>query len=99
MMTNRNCIEILKEIDEDKKPSIQDATQELEELIRDQGDTIQNWQRIVQLIKHNWQEGDVKAAYMQHAKNEAIYDINCLIQAMLQQKQKAEQAWKSLHPE
>lgn len=95
----RNYIENLKEIDEDKKPSIQDATQELEELIRDQGDTIQNWRRIVQLIKQNWQEGDVKAEYMQHAKNEAIYDINLLIQAMLQQKQKAVQAWKSLHPD
>ena len=70
--------------------------QQLQELIQHQNNEIQNLQRTIQLIRQNWQEGDVKASYMQHVKNEAIGDLNNALTAIQQEQQKANQILQSL---
>lgn len=50
----------------------------------------------MKLIQQNWYESAVGAQYMQHAKNEAMSDINNIISSIKQKKQQAEQALQLL---
>lgn len=74
------------------KRKAREAQQQLTDLIQHQNNQILHWQGIVQSIRDNWS----KEQRMQHAKNEAIEDLNNVIASFQVENQKAQQIQQPL---